>query len=87
MKSLLLVVIVSLSIPSFANVYVNGYTRSNGTYVAPYVRTSPNQNFNDNWPTKSNTNPYTGQVGTKVNQENMGNSNLRYYNPTNRNGQ
>jgi len=26
---------------AFGYVYVNGYTKSNGTYVAPYVRTSP----------------------------------------------
>ena len=24
-----------------AYVYVNGYTKSNGTYVAPHIRTSP----------------------------------------------
>jgi len=26
---------------SYADVYVHGYTKSNGTYVAPHVRSSP----------------------------------------------
>ena len=46
-------------------VSVNGYYRQNGTYVAPYVRTAPNQTRNDNWSTVGNTNPYTGRQGTQ----------------------
>jgi hypothetical protein len=46
-------------------VYVNGYYRSNGTYVQPHYRTSPNNTVQDNWSTKPNVNPYTGQRGTK----------------------
>jgi len=46
-------------------VYVRGYFRRNGTYVAPYVRTSPNSTKDDNWSTKGNVNPYTGKAGTK----------------------
>lgn len=26
---------------AFADVYVRGYTKSNGTYVAPHTRTAP----------------------------------------------
>ncbi len=45
--------------------YVRGYTTKNGTYVAPYYRSSPNGTTLDNYSTKGNTNPYTGQPGYK----------------------
>ena len=47
----------------FANVYVKGYYRSNGTYVDPHYRTSPNSTISDNYSTWGNSNPYTGQKG------------------------
>jgi hypothetical protein len=61
------------SIPAFArgSVHVRGYYRSNGTYVAPYVRTAPNNTKVDNWSTKGNFNPYTGKEGTKSPYESL----------------
>jgi hypothetical protein len=50
---------------SSGEVSVRGYYKSNGTYVAPYTRTSPNGTKNDNWSTVGNTNPYTGRQGTQ----------------------
>ncbi len=52
---------------SFAqtSTYVSGYTNSNGTYVEPYFRTTPNTTRNDNYSTVGNLNPYTGSYGTK----------------------
>lgn len=47
-------------------VSVRGYTKSNGTYVAPHVRTVPDSTPNNNWTTKPNVNPYTGKEGTKA---------------------
>jgi hypothetical protein len=47
-------------------VYVRGYTRRDGTYVAPHYRSAPDGDFYNNWSTKGNVNPYTGQPGTKV---------------------
>lgn len=44
---------------------VRGYTRSNGTYVMPHHRTTPNATRNDNWTTRPNVNPYTGRIGTR----------------------
>lgn len=44
---------------------VQGYTRSNGTYVAPSSRSMPDNSINNNWSTKGNSNPYTGQQGTQ----------------------
>lgn len=48
-----------------ADNYVNGYTKSNGTYIAPHFRSSQDSSYNNNWSVKGNTNPYTGQAGTK----------------------
>lgn len=47
-------------------VHVQGSVRSNGTYVAPHVRTAPNSTVRDNYSTKPNVNPYTGKEGTKI---------------------
>lgn len=44
---------------------VRGYTRANGTYVAPHMQTNPNSTRLDNWSTRGNVNPYTGQEGTR----------------------
>lgn len=44
-------------------VYVNGYTRADGTYVQGHYRTAPNSTPCDNWSTAGNYNPYTGEAG------------------------
>jgi len=44
---------------------VGGYTKRDGTYVAPHQRSMPDSSLNNNWSTKGNTNPYTGMSGTK----------------------
>ena len=43
---------------------VSGYTRSDGTYVAPHMQTNANSTKLDNWSTQGNVNPYTGREGT-----------------------
>jgi hypothetical protein len=43
---------------------VNGYTRRDGTYVQPYHRTMPDHNPFNNYSTRGNVNPWTGQMGT-----------------------
>lgn len=48
-----------------AQVRVKGYTRSDGTYVAPHYRSSPNSTTSDNYSTRGNVNPYTGTTGTR----------------------
>ncbi len=47
------------------DVFVKGYIKSDGTYVAPHYRSSPDSKVNNNWSTKGNVNPYTGSEGTK----------------------
>ncbi|GEO43624.1 hypothetical protein SAE02_77720 [Skermanella aerolata] len=43
------VVLAATALPAFANVSVRGYTRKDGTYVAPHIRTSPNGTCADNF--------------------------------------
>lgn len=45
---------------------VRGYVRKDGTYVAPHHRSAPDGNFQNNWSTSGNINPYTGVEGTRV---------------------
>ena len=49
-----------------SQVYVKGYTRKDGTYVRPHYRSAPDGKFYNNWSTKGNVNPYTGEPGTKL---------------------
>lgn len=66
----------------FSDVSVKGYYKSNGTYVEPHYRSSPNDTKSDNWTTKGNVNPYTDEEGTKTynNYNNYGRSSGNYYN-------
>lgn len=60
-----LLAVAAFSSAVHADVYVRGYTRSDGTYVAPHYRSDANATRNDNWSTRGNVNPYTGKPGTK----------------------
>lgn len=66
MKRLLLAAIGALFVLSgsvvFADESVGGYYRKDGTYVAPYHRSSPDSNPYNNYSFPGNTNPYTGKV-------------------------
>ncbi|HLK12364.1 MAG TPA: hypothetical protein VKW76_13375 [Candidatus Binatia bacterium] len=64
---------------AWADVYVHGYYRGNGTYVQPYVRSDPDGNPYNNWSYPGNVNPYTGRVAP-------GNADTYLYNYYNRNG-
>lgn len=50
---------------AYSDVKVEGYYRSDGTYVVPHYRSKPNSTVNDNWSTYGNINPRTGEHGTK----------------------
>jgi hypothetical protein len=43
--------------------HVRGYLKKNGSYVQPSFRTTPDQSRYNNWSSKPNTNPFTGQAG------------------------
>lgn len=48
----------------FAQVSVKGYYRKDGTYVKPYVRTSPDRNPYNNYSFPGNYNPNTDKIST-----------------------
>jgi hypothetical protein len=68
MKRVLLFVLgLLLGLAAFADTYVNGYCRKDGTCVQGYYRSSPNSTTIDNYSSQGNANPYTGTTGTKAN--------------------
>ncbi len=74
MRKLFYSLVFSLVAVFFANdlfaqgIYVRGYTRQDGTYVQPHYRSAPDGNIYNNWSTRGNVNPYTGEPG-RVNPE------------------
>lgn len=48
-----------------AQTYVKPHVRKDGTYVEGHVRSAPNNSNLDNYGTRGNVNPYTGQAGTQ----------------------
>jgi hypothetical protein len=44
---------------------VRGYTKKNGTQVAPHRQTNPDHTQLNNYSTKGNVNPSTGKTGKK----------------------
>lgn len=48
---------------ALASEYVHGYTRHDGTYVQPHYRSDSNGSAYDNYSTRGNSNPYTGERG------------------------
>lgn len=61
--------------------YVSGYEKANGIYVAPHYQTNPNATTSDNYSTRGNVNPYTGQMGTKPDSRPVGGYAAPYSNP------
>lgn len=62
---LLSAALITQSFTALADTKVKGYTKKDGTYVAPHNRSDKNSRKDDNWSSKGNTNPYTGKKGTK----------------------
>lgn len=68
---------------AIADTYVHGYTKSNGTYVQPHMRSDQNQYKYDNYSSQGNSNPYTGQQGSQRNEySNPPSYNKSYNKPT-----
>lgn len=57
-----------VSSAAIADTYVQGYTRKDGTYVAPHHRSESNTIRSDNYGSQGNSNPYTGQRGSQRNE-------------------
>lgn len=67
-KIICLTILITISTTSVAvgSHRVKGYTKRNGTYVAPHKQTNSNHTQRDNYSSKPNTNPYTGKRATKT---------------------
>lgn len=48
---------------AFADDYVRGHIKRDGTYVAPHMRSNADPTPLNNYSTRGNYNPYTGQKG------------------------
>ena len=44
-------------------IYIDGYTKKDGTVIKGYYRSLPDKNKLNNWTTKGNINPFTGKKG------------------------
>lgn len=65
MKTILVLLLLGITVSSAFAGQVRGYIRKDGTVVAPHVRSESNSTTLDNFSTKGNVNPYTGEKGTK----------------------
>lgn len=61
----MVVAITASAVSAQGTTSVRGYIKKDGTYVAPHVRTNPNNTRLDNYSTAPNYNPYTGKQGTE----------------------
>ena len=66
----LFIILIALAVSGIVvgqsgRVRVGGYTKKDGTYVAPHYRTAPNKTQRDNYSSKGNYNPNTGKMGKK----------------------
>lgn len=64
MKQLAILVLAAVATTAVADNYTRGYTRKDGTYVQPHHRSDPNGSKLDNYGSKGNYNPYTGEKGS-----------------------
>jgi hypothetical protein len=56
--------LIALATPAMAgDTSVGAYVRRDGTYVQPHYRSVPDGDRSNNWSTRGNVNPYTGQPG------------------------
>lgn len=56
--------IISTTFLTYADVWVRGYYRKDGTYVRGHWRSDPDGNPYNNWSFPGNINPHTGKIAT-----------------------
>lgn len=67
----LLLALLSLLVADFAladDYYTRPHVRRDGTYVQGHRSTDPNSHRFDNYSSRGNVNPYTGQTGSQRNE-------------------
>lgn len=67
-KTVLFLILSLITITSYAQSvrYQKGYTKKDGTYVQGHYKTKTNSTNHDNYSTRSNYNPYTGNTGSRA---------------------
>jgi len=65
MRTALLLVGLLIAGAVQAQVYVEPYTRDDGTRVDGHYRSEPDSSYNNNWSVEGNQNPFTGEMGDK----------------------
>lgn len=63
MKIALGLILAALAVSAWADDYVRGYTRKDGTYVPPHYRSTPDSSRANNYGSQGNVNPYNGERG------------------------
>jgi hypothetical protein len=63
MRLLIGTLLLALSVAAGADESVRGYFRKDGTYVQPHMRSDPDGYKGNNYSTRGNVNPYTGERG------------------------
>lgn len=65
MRTIIILAGVLFVASSQAQVYVEPYTRDDGTRVEGHYRSQPDNSYNNNWSVEGNQNPYSGERGQK----------------------
>lgn len=65
MKKLVVITLAAIALSASAQVYVKPRANKDGTYVEGHYRSRPNKTDLDNYSTRGNVNPYTGEAGTQ----------------------
>ena len=65
MRFLFVVLALGLSSDALAQTHVDPYTKKDGTYVQGHEKSKANSSTYDNYSSKPNVNPYTGEKGSK----------------------
>lgn len=78
MRVALLGIALTLASSAYADTYVEGYTKKDGTYVQPHYRSDSDGDRGNNYSTQGNVNPYTGTHGTKPLYDNNSSSGSYY---------
>jgi len=66
LKRLLVASLALVASMAFADTWVPGYFKQDGTYVEGHFRSDPDSTNVNNFSTQGNTNPYTGSNGTRA---------------------
>jgi hypothetical protein len=64
-KKLAILALAAFTTFASAQVYVKPHVNRDGTFVEGHYRSRPNNTDLDNYGTRGNVNPYTGQEGTR----------------------